>query len=166
MRAPAAALLLLSAISPAAADPCTHAIVGRAVSPNRALQAVVDETTCGAGPYGSDITATVRVGPVASAAGVPVLGVPVLGVPVLGVPVLGVPVLGVAVLGIDTGGHAEDRPRLAWSGADALDVTVPNLSFLKLLELHPGEVSVHLHFDPDDAAARKAWLAQHNLGPD
>ena len=136
-------VMLLSATRTAIAadDRCRHAIVMRAVSPDRVWQAVVDEADCGAGPYASDITATLRVGPVSSAAGV-------------------------SVLGADTGGHVEDRPRLAWSGAGTLDVTVPNLSFLKVLELHPGDVRVHLRFDPDDPAARQAWLKEHNLAPD
>lgn len=143
MRAVGVIMLLLSATGPvrAADDGCTHAIVARQVSPDRAWQAVVDEATCDAGPYALNITATVRVGPLSS-------------------------VGGVSVLGVDTGGHAEDRPHLAWSDANALDVTIPNLSFLKILELHPGDVRVRLHFDPDDPAARKAWLREHNLHPD
>ena len=135
-------LLLLLSMRPAcSADaPCEHTTVERSASPDQRWQAVVDEATCGAGPYASDVTATVRVGRVGSSTAV-------------------------AVLGVDTAGHAEDRPRIAWSGT-ALDVTVPNLSFLKVLELHPGDVRVHLHFDPDDPAARKAWLKEHNLAPD
>ena len=142
MRVLLATTLFLSLLGPAdAADGCKHTVVGRQVSPGQAWQAVVDETICDAGPYSSDITATVRVGRVSSSAAI-------------------------AVLGVDTGGHAEDRPRLTWSGANILDVTVPNLSFLKVLQLRPGDVRVHLLFSPNDPAARKAWLSQHNLSPD
>ena len=122
-------------------DGCTHAIVVHAAEPSGPYQAVVDETVCD-GDYGSDVTATVRlVGP-------------------------GTTREGVAVLGVDTGGHAEDRPHLAWSAPAVLDVTVPNLSFLKVLTRAAQGVHVRLHFDPDEPAARAAWLKQHGLAPD
>ena len=120
---------------------CTHAIVARLAEPSGPFQALVDEAVCG-GDSGSDVTATVRlVGP-------------------------GTAPDGVAVLGVDTGGYAESRPLLAWSAPAVLDVTVPNLSFLKVLTRDVRGVQVRLHFSPNEPAARAAWLKQHGLAAD
>ena len=146
LRPPTLAAAVLSALAlPSRAAPtgdgCTHTIVARLAEPSGSMQALVDETVCG-GDYGSDVTATVRLlGP-------------------------DTPHDGVAVLGVDTGGHAEDRPRLAWSAARVLDVTVPNLSFLKVLTREAQGVHVRLRFDPDDPARRAAWLRQQGVAPD
>ena len=61
------------------------------------------------------------------------------------------------VLGVDTAGHADERPRIAWSGSDLLEVTVPNISFLKVVRTEFDGVRVVIRYDPDDLAARKAW---------
>lgn len=119
----------------AASDGCIHHVVARAADQDRRWHAIVDEATC----VGDDVTATVRV--TRAAAGAPT----------------------VDVLGIDTGGHEEDRPRLAWSSSGVLDVTVPNLSFLKVLTLSPDGARVRLHFHPDDPASRAAWLKAHGF---
>lgn len=61
------------------------------------------------------------------------------------------------ILGVDTAGHADERPRIAWSGSDLLEVTVPNISFLKVVRTDFDGVRVVIRYDPDDLAARKAW---------
>ncbi len=70
------------------------------------------------------------------------------------------------ILGVDTGGHAEERPRIAWSNSTVLTVTVPNLSFLRIATLQASGIHVKLRFDPDDPAERAAWLAANHLPPD
>jgi hypothetical protein len=70
------------------------------------------------------------------------------------------------LLGVDTSGHNEQRPRIAWSAPNVLRVTVPNLSYLKVLTRHADGVDVDLHFDPDDPAARAEWLKRTGRSPD
>ncbi len=71
-------------------DTCDHAIVTRAVSPDGAWEAVVDEATCGVGWFAMDVTAGVRL----------ISGTD--------------PARTSDVLGVDTGGNADERPHLAW----------------------------------------------------
>ena len=125
-----------------AEDGCAHTIVGSSVSPDVTHQAFVDESVCAGALDTSDITATVRVARLGAAGQV------------------------TSILGVDTGGHQEDRPHLSWSRGDVLDVTVPNLSYLKILTLQPPGIQVGLHFSPPDPAARAAWLRRQNLPPD
>ena len=66
----------------------------------------------------------------------------------------------VDVLGVDTHGDVEDRPRMAWTAPKTLRVTVPNLADLTVLTRRVGDISIDLRFDPDDPAARAAWLKQ------
>jgi hypothetical protein len=139
IRAAWAILATLAAGAAHAEEGCAHAIVARVMSPDRAWRADVDEARCGAGPYATDVTAQVRLAP----AGRP--GKPSV------------------VLGVDNAGKKADRPRLEWTGPALLQVTVPNLSFLKIVTQQIGPVAVQVRFDPPDPAARAAWLKQHGL---
>jgi len=121
---------------------CEQMITDRVVSPDGAWEAVVDEFTCEAGPMMTSITAEVQL--IAAHD----------------------PARATDVLGVDTGGHVDERPRLVWVGADVLQVTVPNLSYLKVLATRIGGVRVDVRFDPDDPATRAAWLREHALPPD
>ncbi len=70
------------------------------------------------------------------------------------------------LLGVDTGAHKDERPRLAWTAPDVLQVTVPNRSFLKVLTRQFGSVRVDLRFDPDHPADRAAWRRKYGMLPD
>jgi hypothetical protein len=59
---------------------------------------------------------------------------------------------------IDTGGHDENRPRIAWSAPNVLRVTLANKSINKVLTRHADGINIDIRFDPDDPAARAAWL--------
>jgi hypothetical protein len=59
-----------------------------------------------------------------------------------------------------------ERPLVAWSASNVLRITVPLRSLLNILTRQAGGVRVDIHFDPDDLAARAAWLKQTNLPPD
>ena len=76
------------------------------------------------------------------------------------------PLREVDLLGVDTGGHDDERPRLAWSAPNVLQVTVPNLSFLKVLTKHVDGIVVDLRFDPDDPAARRSWRKKNRWEPE
>lgn len=49
-------------------------------------------------------------------------------------------------------------PRLEWITPEILRVTVANRSFVKVMRPEYRGVHVELRFDPDDPAARDAWL--------
>ena len=135
--AAAACLLLSPGCGVAApADGCTHTEVARAMSPDGAALAAVDEAVCEGG-LSADITAQVTL----QASGAPP----------------------VPMLGVDTGGHPEDRPVATWAGPKLLLVTVPNLSYLKVLRHRASGVSVQVLFNPPDPAARAAWLKRLGL---
>ena len=122
---------------------CTNAVLDRLPSPDGAWIAVIDEDTCDVGLLAmTDITAGVNL----------VSTKP--------------PLRDIAVLGVDTGGHDDDRPRVAWSAPDVLWVTVPLRSILKVLTRHVEGVRVNVQFDPDDAEARAAWLKETGLPDD
>jgi len=70
------------------------------------------------------------------------------------------------VLSIDTRGHDEARPLVAWTAPDVLRVTVPNISHLSMMTRAFQGVKIDLRFDPDDPAARAAWLRKYDLRPD
>ena len=61
------------------------------------------------------------------------------------------------ILGVDTGGNIRERPRIAWTAPGVLQVTVPNISYLKVLTREFDGVRIDLRYDPDDPAARAAW---------
>ena len=71
----------------------------------------------------------------------------------------------VTVLGVDTGGNADERPRLVWSAPNVLLVTIPAQSYLKVLTRQVGGVHVSIEFEPS-AATRAAWLKSEGLEPD
>jgi len=123
-------------------DPCEVAIVGRVSSPDHAWDAVLSEATCPVGFAGMDITTEVHLVSTRD------------------------PAHFADLLGVDTGGHEDDRPRLAWTAPDVLRVMVPNPFYLKVLTRQFDGVRVDLRFDPDDPAAKDAWLREHNLPPD
>ena len=122
-------------------DTCEHAILTRVPSPDGAWEARVDEATCEVGPWMMDITAEVHLVSTRDPARFAVL------------------------LGVDTGGHEKERPRLAWTAPDVLQVTVPNRSFLKVLMREFDGVRMDLRFDPDDPADRAAWRLKHGMSP-
>jgi hypothetical protein len=103
----------------------THEVLLRLTSPTGAWAAAVIEKTV-EGPLLTDITAGVELVSREH------------------------PRESIKLLGVDTGGHNEERPRIAWSAPNVLRVTVPNLSDLKVLTRHADGVDVDLHFDPDD----------------
>ncbi len=70
------------------------------------------------------------------------------------------------LLGVDTGGHEDERPRLAWTAPDVLQVTVYDHSYLKVLTRRFGGVRVNLRYDPDDPADRAAWRRERGMSPD
>ena len=72
----------------------------------------------------------------------------------------------VVLLGVDTGGHEDERPRLAWTAPDVLQVTVYDHSYLKVLTRGFGGVRVDLRYDPDDPADRAAWRRERGMSPD
>jgi hypothetical protein len=121
---------------------CTHVVIERLPSPDGSWVAVIDEYTCDVGLFSTDITAEVHL----------LTTKP--------------PLQDIDLLGVDTGGNADERPRLVWSAPNMLRVTVPVQSFLKVLTRHAEGVQVDVHFDPDDPVARAAWLKQTGLPPD
>jgi hypothetical protein len=68
----------------------------------------------------------------------------------------------VDILGVDTGGHHEERPRISWTSLNVLQVTVPNISYLTVDRRSYDGVLIDLRFDPDDPAARAAWLKKED----
>lgn len=55
------------------------------------------------------------------------------------------------LLGVDTGGNAEERPRIAWTGSDRLHITVPGAAKLVTVsERHYRNVRVDVSFEPVD----------------
>ena len=126
-------------------DTCEHAIVARVPSPDGAWEARVDEAVC---LFGFGVGAVV--------AGVHLVSTHD-------------PARSVDLLGVDTGAHEDERPRLAWTAPDVLQVTVPNRSFLKVLTRQFDGVRVELRFESDDPAERAAWLRQlrqYDMSPD
>ena len=123
-------------------DSCEHATVARVLSPDGAWQADVNESTClfglGVGAVVAEVHLLSTRDPARSA----------------------------DLLGVDTGGNADERPKLAWVAPDILQVTVPNRSFLKILALRLDGVQVKVRFEPDDPAERAVWLREHDLPPD
>jgi hypothetical protein len=139
----AAFVLALSMMWDAVRPRCTNAILDRLPSPDGAWVAVIDEDTCDVGLLAmTDITAGVHL----------VSTKP--------------PLRDIAVLGVDTGGHDDDRPRVGWSAPDVLRATVGLRSILKVLTRQVEGVRVNVQFDPDDPAARAAWLKQTGLPAD
>lgn len=76
------------------------------------------------------------------------------------------PTQAVEVLTVATDGHASERPRIAWTAPDILQVTAANLSYVTRVGLvfetaadfRFRHVVIRVRFDPDDPAARAAWL--------
>jgi hypothetical protein len=123
-------------------DPCEHAIVARLPSPDGAWEARVDETAC---LYGMGVGYVVAEAHLVSTRD---------------------PARFDVLLGVDTGGHGDERPRLAWTAPGVLQVTVLNRFYLKVLTRRFDGVRVDLRFDPDNPAAKDAWLREHNLPRD
>lgn len=59
----------------------------------------------------------------------------------------------------------EQRPWIAWTDADLLQVTVPNLSYLTVYRREYDGVRIDLRFDPDDPAQRAVWLRKQQISP-
>jgi hypothetical protein len=122
---------------------CTSVVLDRLPSPDGAWVAVSEEFTCDMGflPT-SDIAVEVRL----------VATKP--------------PPRDIHLVGVETDGIADERPHTAWSAPNVLRVTVPLRSFLNITTKQAEGVRVDIHFDPDDPAARAAWLKQTNQSPD
>ena len=77
------------------------------------------------------------------------------------------PLRDIRLLVVDTGGYADQqRPYIAWSAPNVLRVTLPLHSLLHIPTRQADGVHVDIHFDPDDPAARAAWLKQTDQSPD
>jgi hypothetical protein len=123
-------------------DTCEHAILTRMPSPDGAWEARVDEDVCMFGLGGGAVVAGVQLVSTRD------------------------PARSADLLGVQTGGHEDERPRIAWTAPDVLQVTVPNRSFLKVLMREFDGVRVDLRFDPDDPADRAAWRRKYGMSPD
>jgi len=126
-------------------DTCEHAIVARVPSPDGAWEARVNEDVC---LYGFGTGAVVAGVHLVSTRG---------------------PARFADLLGVQTGGHEDERPSLAWTAPDVLQVTVPNPTYLKVLTRQFDGVRVELRFESDDPAERAAWLRQlrqYGMSPD
>lgn len=122
---------------------CTTVVLDRLPSPGGVWLAVDEESTCDVGFLaGSDVVVGVRL-----LATKP-------------------PVRDIQVVGVDTGGYVDERPLVAWSASNVLRITVPLYSYLNILTRKVDGVRVDIHFDPDDPAARAAWLKQTDQSPD
>jgi len=129
--------VLLVAADTAEADRrsgCSDSIITTAPSRDGAWRAEVDRSICEGGGFAATVLAVVRL----AAAGD--LSHPV------------------TLLNIDTGGDDSQRPAIVWTGDGQLRVTVPNLSFLRIMHRNVGSVRVDVRFDPPDPAARARWL--------
>lgn len=123
-------------------DTCRHAVVESLPSPDGAWEVVVDEAVCEGGGFATAIVAGVRLASTRASG------------------------QGTTLLGVDTGGHENERPRPVWADPNVLRVTVPNLSYLKVLRCDFGGVRVDLRFDPDDPEARAAWRRKRGMSPE
>ena len=110
---------------------CTVTPLDEAVSPDLRWRAVVESEVCES---------------------------PFLSYEISGVRLVGIadPSRSVDILGVDDG-YPHQRPRLLWISPALLQITVPNISFLKLLRRTIDGVQVVVRYDPDDLPARKAW---------
>lgn len=123
-------------------DTCEHTIITRVPSPDGAWEARVDEDVCMFGLGGGAVIAGVQLVSTRD------------------------PARSADLLGVQTGGHEDERPRIAWTAPDILQVTIPNFLYLKVLMRQFDGVRVELRFDPDDPAERAAWLREHGRSPD
>ena len=123
-------------------DACEEAIVARVSSPDGMWEARVDEIAC---LYGMGVGAVTAGGGLVSTRD---------------------PARTAVLLGVDTGGHGDERPRLAWTAPDVLQVTVYDHSYLKVLTRGFGGVRLDLRYDPDDPADRAAWRRAHGMSPE
>jgi hypothetical protein len=58
------------------------------------------------------------------------------------------------VLGVDTGGHDIERPRIAWTAPDVLQVTVPSNGYPEVRTLEYDGILIDLRIDPGNAEER------------
>jgi len=138
-----AVVFALSMLWDAVKPGCTVLVLDRLPSPDGAWVAVSEEATCDVGLLAmTDVAVGVHL----------VTTKP--------------PVRDIHLLGVDTGGHESERPLIAWSAPDLLRVTVPLYSCLNVLTRQAEGVRVDVQFDPDDPAARAAWLKQTGQSPD
>jgi hypothetical protein len=117
-------------------DTCAVTLLQTLPSPGGGWNAVMEESDCGGGETASDED-IVKLAPANGGAQV-------------------------AILSTDSA----SRPRLLWTGAGTLQVTVPNLSILSVMTRQVGNVHVNLRFDPPDPAARAEWLRKTGLPAD
>lgn len=118
-------------------------LVSKAISPDGAWKAYVDQTVYEA-DFMTVITDRVHLSTV------------------------GAPTEVFDILEVDTGGHDYKKPRIAWVGPDILRITADNLSYIDrgamifqtAADFRLRDVIVQLRFDPDDPAARAAWLKE------
>jgi hypothetical protein len=122
---------------------CSGVVIARSPSPDASWLASVVEYTCDVGTFSTIIVAEVHL----SDTRIPTAP-------------------DVDILGVETGGAGHNRPMARWAAPDVLRVTMPLKSILKVLTTRVDGVRIDLHFDPDDPAARAAWLREVGLPPD
>jgi hypothetical protein len=115
---------------------CTDVVLDRLPSPDGAWVAVMDESNCEVGMGGNAITAGVHL----------VKTKP--------------PLQDIDLLRVDTGGDIDDRPRVAWSAPNGLQVTVPLYDYLRLRYTSVEGLQVDVRFDPDDPLVKQICRGQ------
>jgi hypothetical protein len=132
---------LYNRVRHATADVVWTVPVAEAVSPDGAWMAVADETTVD-GMIATVIDTNVRLTSTKD------------------------PTQIVNILAVDTGGRAEDRPRISWVAPAVLQITVAGRSYLTVYKLEYDGVRIDLRYDPDDAESRTRWLQQFDFSRD
>ncbi len=73
----------------------------------------------------------------------------------------------VPLLMVTDDSHADNVfPVLVWKAPTILQVTVANRAFVKMIRQDYKGIHVELRFDPDDPAARNAWLNRRDHKPE
>lgn len=116
--------------------------VSEAPSPDRSWDAIVDETTV-EGLIATSIVANVRLLSTSY------------------------PTRVEEILSVDTGGHADERPRIAWTGPDVLQVQVApsDPSYVTIKKPKWSGVRVVVRLEPYDPAVANEWLRRFRTDP-
>ncbi|MGI4797128.1 MAG: hypothetical protein ACRYG8_24360 [Janthinobacterium lividum] len=123
-------------------DGCTESVVLRLPSPDGRWIATLVHSVCESGPGLSAVVDVVRLASATDRT------------------------ISADMLSVDTGGDEAGRPRLLWTMDGSIQATIPLQSLLEVMKTTLGSVHLRVRFDPDDPAARAAWLKQHHLDPD
>jgi hypothetical protein len=120
----------------------TDVVLDRLPSPDGAWVAVMHEVDSEVGMGGDSITATVHL----------VKTTP--------------PFRDIDLLGVDTGGDASNRPRVAWSAPNGLQVTVGLSDYLDFRNRSVEGLQVDVRFDSDDPRLKVICSGQTDRPPD